>query len=381
MFDNFRSSSGSRLSHPLDSGIRNPRRDGIPAVADTSGPSSSSAPSSPSLTMRSSSQIPRINSGIHRLSGFRHPVNICVEKGRIEFVKPGTGPQLPESPPPAIPALPATSRLGSKIFRPGRKVETQPEESGVRHLPPVKWKNPSALEASTSGMRDRSASPRNREPGSIRSPTPPLPEHKSLRKDIRPESGKKMLTPPRTTSIRAHETSPEVRKESPRTPKTSGGIPVPVSPNLIRWRNKIPSSSSNSPAHPPSPSLVRKTLIPAAVITGRKSTSGPSVISDKKSTVSRLLIQCSIIRRFPLTSTSAVWVPGAYSLVFSTGRLAPVQFECRLRGVLEQFIYINVFHWPTDSSAVWGQLMLLAFSTERLQCSFRSSGTRRQCHS
>jgi len=287
----FRSSSGNRLSHPLDSGIRNPRREGLPAVGDASGPSSSSAPSSPSLTMRSSSQIPRINSGIHRLSGFRPPVNICVEKGRIEFVKPGTIPHLPESPPPALPALPALpagSKLGSKIFRPGRKVEVQPEESGVRHLPPVRWKNPSAPEASSVGIRDRSASPRNRETGSLRSPTPPLPENKSLRKDIRPESAKKVLTPPRAASIRAQETSPEVRKESPvKTPKTSGGIPIPVSPNLVRWKSKIPSTSSNSAAHPPSPSLVRKTLIPAAGIAARKSsTSAPLPLSDKKLPVS-----------------------------------------------------------------------------------------------
>lgn len=176
-----------------------------------------SAPSSPA----SRSSIPRGTLAARcptSISGIsvRPPApNICVQKGRIEFVKTGSSDSIlptgasssscaysipvPSAPSavsgsPSAPSTPSSlasvrsthvtypvdknrpAVMGSKIFRPQfplrknepEEVSTSVPSGGVRHLPPVKWKPcGSGTSGESVSFRERSASPK------FRDPTPP----------------------------------------------------------------------------------------------------------------------------------------------------------------------------------------------------------------
>ena len=160
------------------------------------------------------------------MASSRHPpppANICVEKGRIEFVKSPvvtaatttTSAVRPQSPLQASSSIPSATKMGTKIFRPNTAtaaaaVRKSPEGSVSSKLPPV-------------SSRESKIPVVTRTVAVATTPKPP---------DVVMRIPRTMPAPPSVTT-RSRETSP------------AGEGRQTVSPNLIRWRAKLSSSSSS----------------------------------------------------------------------------------------------------------------------------------------
>lgn len=213
-----------------------------------------SAPSSPS-TLKSSIPLKMSrHATTAAASGIRPPApNIIVEKGRIEFVKTEPMPTTTTTQPSNEKHGNNKLVMGTKIFRPPapKKCESSPTHSG-----------------GSISFRDRSASPKF----NARESTPPLPESKIPSSRIKQQPDVvNSRNIPRPGLIKSRETSPagasqttgplgstsnniqpvqqvqQPAKSIPSAKNATGiSIPVPVSPNLIRWRAKLSGSSGPS---------------------------------------------------------------------------------------------------------------------------------------
>lgn len=279
------------------------------ALTTASPGGSLSAPSSPSRHKYGGSST----SAIPLMTGRKHPVaiqrnapppNICVEKGRIEFVKSAaesttsaTNAGLMAQPPVSSALHPhhvnSSSKLvmGAKIFRPhpppsaptlptayrasmapaGKPPPPPPEESVVKHQSKFK-------DSPGPTLRERSASPKLLPPtsSSRRDSTPP-PPHPPTSSGTSASSKIPSRIPSagRLTNGSKSTTSNRSRESSPIPPPSSGSgrvLPaggsgtslkvvaaassstsaVQVSPNLVRWRAKLSSSSASPSSSSPS---------------------------------------------------------------------------------------------------------------------------------
>ncbi len=330
----------SRLHHPMTS--------------SSGGGGSLSAPSSPA-SLKSSSNIPSLK----MRHGIRPPApNIIVEKGRIEFVKTAAV----DAPSSTTTTTDKQSKLvmGTKIFRPPapKKSDTEQQQQlqQTESTPPVKkWIAKDAGGGSIS-FRERSASPKF----NTRESTPPLPDSKIPSARIKQQqSSSQHQQPdvlvnnrniPRPGFInKSRETSPSPASAAKSIPTTSGSssssstscasvttppatttsssksgasasIPVPVSPNLIRWRAKLSGSSG--------PCVTNHLNNVSAATTTTTSTSvsptSPVAGSNKKTTTSQLKTVGSAAKSLDKTSgpagTGTASRPSQVSLLFNRPR-------------------------------------------------------------